>query len=523
MIPSPEVVELSRMQFAITALYHFLFVPLTLGLSWLLVIMETCYVITGKQIYRDMTKFWGKLFGINFAMGVITGLTLEFQFGQNWAYFSQYIGNVFGLPLAIEGMVAFMLESVFVGIFFFGWDRVGKVTHLWATTFLAIGSNLSALVILVANGWMQNPIGATFNYQTMRMDLYSFSQLWLNPDAQVRFVHTLAAGYVTASLFVLGISAFYLLKGRDLAFAKRSFVIASGFGLAAVLSVIYLGDATGVEVATDQKAKLAAMEGEWTTEPAPAPWKLFALPDQAAQKNYAEIQIPWVMGLIVTHSLDTEVPGLKEIIAENKVRIEKGMTAYQLLQELRNGNNNPAVKAHFDQVKNDLGYGLLLKRFTPTITNATPAQVQAAANASIPPVATTFWSFRIMVALGLWMLLIFICANVFWLRGTWNKRWFLRICLYSIPVPWIASEFGWIVAEVGRQPWVVNGILPTFLGSSSLSVGQVHFSLAGFFLFYTTLFIVELYLMFKYARLGPSALHSGRYYFERNNNTKGAA
>ncbi len=519
MIPSPEVVELSRLQFAITALYHFLFVPLTLGLSWLLVIMEACYVITSKQIYKDMTKFWGKLFGINFAMGVITGLTLEFQFGQNWAYFSQYIGNIFGLPLAIEGMVAFMLESVFVGIFFFGWNKVSRVTHLWATTFLAIGSNLSALVILVANGWMQNPVGATFNYHTMRMDLYSFSQLWLNTDAQVRFVHTLAAGYCTAALFVLGISAFYILKGRDLGFAKRSFVIAAGFGLASVCSVIYLGDATGVEVATDQKAKLAAIEAEWNTEPAPAPWTLIAWPDQKAQTNHYQVQIPWVMGLIITHSFDEKVEGLKPIIAENKQRIKRGMVAYKLLQELRSGTHSPVLRAEFKRYKNDLGYGLLLKRFISNVANASPKQIQAAADSSIPPVALTFWSFRLMVAMGFWMLLIFLLANIFWLNGqAWKKPWFLRMVLYSMPVPWIASEFGWIVAEVGRQPWVVNGILPTFLGASSISTSQVHSSLAGFFLFYTSLFIVEMYLMFKYARLGPSALHTGQYYFEKEGN-----
>lgn len=507
MIPAPDVVELSRMQFAITALYHFLFVPLTLGLSWLLVIMEACYVITGKEVYKQMTKFWGKLFGINFVMGVITGLTLEFQFGQNWAYFSQYIGNVFGLPLAVEGIVAFMLESVFVGVFFFGWDKISKVKHLWATTLLAIGSNLSALVILVANGWMQNPVGATFNYATMRMDLYSFSELWLNSDAQVRFVHTLAAGYTTAALFVLGISSFYLLKNMNLAFAKRSFVIAAGFGLASVLSVIYLGDATGVEVATDQKAKLAAMEGEWNTEPAPAAWNLIAFPSQTEQKNYGEVQIPWVMGLIITHSLDTQVEGLKPIIADNTQRIKRGMVAYQLLQELRNGKDSPALRAQFQAYQSDLGYGLLLKKYTENVTDATPAQIQQAANDSIPPVATTFWSFRIMVALGFWMLLIFILANVYWLTGSaWNKKWFLRLALYSIPLPWLAAEFGWAVAEVGRQPWIVNGVLPTFLGSSSLSTSQVHFSLWGFFLFYTSLFIVEMYLMFKYARLGPNAL-----------------
>lgn len=516
MVASPEIVELSRWQFAVTAIYHFMFVPLTLGLSWLLVIMEACYVITDNPIYKEMTKFWGKLFGINFAMGVITGLTLEFQFGQNWAYFSQYIGNVFGVPLAVEGMVAFMLESTFIGIFFFGWDKVGKVTHLFSTFFLAIGSSLSALVILVANGWMQNPVGAVFNYHTLRMDLTSWSQLWLNPDAQVRFVHTIAAGYVTGSLFVLGISAFYLLKGRDLAFAKRSFVIAAAFGLASTLSVIYLGDANGVEVAADQKAKLAAIEAEWDTQPPPAAWTVVAWPNQAKQRNNFQFQVPWAMGVLITHSLNTKIEGLRDIIAENKGRIESGMQAYGALQKLRSGDQSPSVLSTFEKHKDDLGYGLLLKRFTPTVTNATPAQITKAANTSIPNVAATFWSFRVMVGIGFALLWIFILANIFWLRDTaWNKRWFLKLCLYAIPLPWIAAEMGWIVAEMGRQPWVVNGILPTFLGTSSVTSSQLHFSLAGFTLFYTSLFVVEMFLMFKYARLGPSSLGTGKYHFEQ--------
>ncbi len=229
-----EIVDLSRLQFAITALYHFLFVPLTLGLSFMLAIMESVYVMTGKQIYRDMTKFWGKLFGINFALGVTTGLTMEFEFGTNWAYYSHYVGDVFGAPLAIEGLMAFFLESTFVGLFFFGWERLSKVKHLLVTWLVALGSNLSALWILVANGWMQNPVGSEFNYQTMRMEMTSFAEVFFNPVAQVKFVHTASGGYVTAALFVLGISAYYLLKGRDLAFARRSFAIASAFGLAAI-------------------------------------------------------------------------------------------------------------------------------------------------------------------------------------------------------------------------------------------------------------------------------------------------
>ena len=239
------VVDLSRLQFAMTAMYHFLFVPLTIGLAFMLAIMESVYVMTGKQIYKDMTKFWGKLFGINFALGVTTGLTMEFQFGTNWSYYSHYVGDVFGAPLAIEGLMAFFLESTFVGLFFFGWDRLSKVKHLMVTWLVAIGSNFSALWILVANGWMQHPVGAEFNYETMRMEMTSFYELVMNPVAQVKFVHTVSAGYVTAAIFVLAVSSFFMLKGRDIPFAKRSFAIASAFGLAASLSVILLGDESG--------------------------------------------------------------------------------------------------------------------------------------------------------------------------------------------------------------------------------------------------------------------------------------
>jgi len=273
-----SVVELSRLQFALTAMYHFLFVPLTLGLAFLLFIMESVYVMTGKEVYKDMTRFWGKLFGINFALGVTTGITMEFQFGTNWAYYSHYVGDVFGAPLAIEGLMAFFLESPFIGLFFFGWDRLSKHKHLLVTFLMAFGSNLSALWILVANGWMQNPVGAEFNFETMRMEMSSFADLVLNPVAQVKFVHTVAAGYVTGSMFVLGISAWYMLKKRDLGFARRSFAIAAAFGLASILSVIVLGDESGYELGDVQKTKLAAIEAEWETHEAPAAFTVIGLP-----------------------------------------------------------------------------------------------------------------------------------------------------------------------------------------------------------------------------------------------------
>ena len=308
---SEQLVDLSRLQFAATAMYHFLFVPLTLGMVWLLVIMESVYVMTGKQVYKDMTKFWGKLFGINFAMGVTTGITLEFQFGTNWAYYSHYVGDIFGAPLAIEGLMAFFLESTFIGLFFFGWDRLSKVQHLMVTILLAVGSNLSALWILVANGWMQDPVGAAFNPDTMRMELTNFWQVLFNPTARAKFVHTVSAGYVTGAMFVLAISSWYLLKGRDVEFAKRSFRIAAAFGLASTASVIVLGDESGYTVTEAQQTKLAAIEAMWETEPPPASFTVFAIPNEKAMRNDYALEIPYVLGLIATRSVSKEIPGIK--------------------------------------------------------------------------------------------------------------------------------------------------------------------------------------------------------------------
>ncbi|GKW15834.1 cytochrome ubiquinol oxidase subunit I [Pectobacterium actinidiae] len=511
-----DVVELSRLQFALTAMYHFLFVPLTLGMAFLLAIMETVYVLSGKQIYKDMTKFWGKLFAINFALGVATGLTMEFQFGTNWSYFSHYVGDIFGAPLAIEGLMAFFLESTFVGLFFFGWDRLGKVQHMAVTWLVALGSNFSALWILVANGWMQNPIASDFNFETMRMEMVSFADLVLNPVAQVKFVHTVAAGYCTGAMFILGISSYYLLKGRDIAFAKRSFAIAASFGMASVLSVIVLGDESGYEMGDVQKTKLAAIEAEWETQPAPASFTLIGIPNQDKMENNYAIKIPYALGIIATRSTDKEVTGLKELMEMHEVRIRNGMKAYQLLEELRAGNTDPAVRLAFEQSKQDLGYGMLLKRYTPKVSDATETQIKQAVKDSIPRVAPLYFSFRIMVGCGVLMLLIIGLS--FWsvLRNKiGQKRWLLRIALYGIPLPWIAIEAGWFVAEYGRQPWAIGEILPTAVAASSLTAGDILFSMGLICGLYTLFLIAEMYLMFKFARLGPSSLKTGRYHFEQ--------
>jgi cytochrome d ubiquinol oxidase subunit I len=499
-----------------TALYHFLFVPLTLGMTFLLAIMESVYVMTGKQVYKDMTRFWGKLFGINFALGVTTGLTMEFQFGTNWAYYSHYVGDIFGAPLAIEGMMAFFLESTFIGLFFFGWDRLTRVQHLAVTWLVAIGSNMSALWILIANGWMQNPVGAEFNFTTMRMELTSFSDLIFNPVAQVKFVHTVASGYVTGAIFVLAISSWYLLKGRDIGFARRSFAIAAAFGMASILSVIVLGDESGYEIGDVQKTKLAAIEAEWETEPAPAAFTLFGLPNQETQRTDYAVKIPYVMGIIATRSVDKQVTGIKDLVSEHQGRIRNGMVAYDLLGKLRAGDKSEQTLKAFNEVKRDLGYGLLLKKYTDKVVDANEQQIHQAALDSIPHVASIFWTFRLMVLSGLLMLLLFACA--FWASARKNeasKRWLLKWALFSLPLPWIATQTGWWVAEHGRQPWSIGEVLPVHLSASTLSSGDVLGSILALVGFYTVLLIIEMYLMIKFARLGPSSLHTGRYHFER--------
>ena len=509
------VVELSRIQFAATALYHFLFVPLTIGMTFILAIMESVYVMTNNPIYKDMTKFWGKLFGINFALGVTTGLTMEFQFGTNWSYYSHYVGDIFGAPLAIEGLMAFFLESTFIGMFFFGWDRLTKTQHLASTWLMAIGTNLSALWILIANGWMQFPTGAEFNFETMRMEMVSFGSLIFNPVAQVKFVHTVAAGYTTGAMFVLGISSYYLLKGRDVPFARRSFAIAAAFGMASILSVLILGDESGYEIGDLQKVKLAAIEAEWTTEEAPAAFTVIGLPNQAEMRTDYAIKIPYAMGIIATRSLDKQVTGLKDLVAEHEQRIRTGMQAYALLGKLQAGDKSEENIGQFNALKQDLGYGLLLTRYTANITDATDEQIKQAAKDSIPNVAPVFFAFRIMVGAGVLMLLLIGIAFYDSTRHRIGERkWLLHALLWGIPLPWIAIECGWLVAEYGRQPWTIAEVLPTFMSASTLSEGELWFSLLGICAFYTVLLVVEMFLMFKFARKGPSSLKTGKYHFE---------
>jgi len=499
-----SVVDLSRLQFAVTAMYHFLFVPLTIGLSLLIAIMESVFVMTRREIWRETTKYWGLLFGINFAMGVATGIPMEFQFGTNWAYYAHYVGDIFGAPLAIEGLMAFFLEASFIGLFFFGWNRLSRVEHLIVTWLVALGSNLSALWILIANGWMQYPVGAAFNPVTMRMEVTSFFDVLFNPVAQAKFVHTVSAGYVTGSIFVMAISAWYMLRGRNLDFARRSMTVAASFGLASALSVVVLGDESGYSAGQNQKMKIAAIEAMWETEAPPASFTIFGIPDQKDRTTLHEIKVPWMLGLIATRSLNTEVPGIKNLVEANAERIKSGMIAYAALLRLRVFQEDPVAKARLAAHADDLGYGLLLKRYAPNVFDATPEQIEKAAWDTVPNVALLFWCFRFMVGIGFFFIAFF--ALSFWFsakRQFQRYRWYLRLAVLALPLPWISSELGWVVAENGRQPWTIDGVLPTYLSVSSIPAGDVWLSLGGFALFYSLLAVVELYLMIKYIRLGP--------------------
>jgi cytochrome d ubiquinol oxidase subunit I len=460
--------------------------------------------MTGRTVWREMTRFWGILFGINFAMGVATGITMEFQFGTNWAYYSHYVGDIFGVPLAIEGLMAFFLEGTFIGLFFFGWDRLSRRQHLIVTWLVAIGSNLSALWILIANAWMQHPTGAHFNPDTMRMELDSLRDVIFNPVAQSKFVHTVSAGYVTGSIFVLAISAWYLLKGRHIELAKRSATVALSFGLAASLSVVVLGDESGYALTQNQKMKIAAIESEWHTEPAPAAFTAFGIPDSVNHTTRARVQVPWMLGLIATRSTDQEVPGITELVETFKARIVNGIPAYTALRVLRQDPGNVQARQTLTEHAADLGYALLLRKYVDDPAQATAEQIDRAAWDTVPAVGPMFWTFRVMVALGFFFIGLFAVGFVLAARRRlMGNRAFLKIAFWALPLPWVAAELGWIVAEYGRQPWAIAGVLPTFLAVSPIPAANVALSLVGFIVFYSLLLAIDVYLLHKYITRGP--------------------
>jgi len=510
MEPSQLVVDLSRWQFALTALYHFLFVPLTLGLSIFIAAVETVYVVSGREIFRDMAKFWGKLFLINFALGVATGLTMEFEFGTNWSFYSHFVGDVFGAPLAIEGLMAFFLESTFVGLMFFGWGKLSRGKHLFVTYMVALGSNLSALWILIANGFMQNPRGAHLDPFTMRMQLSNFGALIFSPDAQAKFVHTTVAGFVLAAMFVCAVSAWYMLRNRHMELARRSFRMAAIFGLFSAIAVITLGDALGFEDVGVQPTKIAAMEGMWRTEKPPAALNLVAFPSASEQKNLWALRIPAIGGMMLTHSLDKPVKGVVELEAQARQRILSGIPAVLALERLQKDPGDTQALATFRAHEKDLGYGFLLKRYAPDVAQATPAQIAKAARKTIPPVAAIFWTFHLMVYFGFAMLAFFVLAAMFsLLRTEARRKWFLRLSMWMLVLPYLSVELGWITAELGRQPWTVYGVLPTWLSASTHSAGYMIFSLVGFVTLYSIFIVIEVFLMRRAIIAGPGDKPAG--------------
>lgn len=435
-----DVLSLSRFQFAMTAIFHFIFVPLTLGLSILVAYMESRYVATRDEQYLRMTWFWGKLFLVNFALGVVTGLTMEFQFGMNWAEYSKYVGDIFGVPLAIEATVAFFLESTFIGLWIFGWDRVSPKMHAAAMWIVAFATNMSALWILLANGWMQNPVG--YVLRNNRAELVDFVAFMTNGYGWLKFLHTIFAGYVVAAFFVMGISAWHILRKSNLSFFKASFRIAAFFGLATSFLLIAIGDFHGAEVARTQPSKLAAIESVWETQRG-VPFYLILVPDSRNERNSVELLgIPKMVSLLAFKDANAEIKGLKDIPRNER-----------------------------------------------------------------PPVGETFFSFRFMVGLGfLFLLLTTLAAFLSWRDRLEANPLFLRVMLYAIPLPYLAAQLGWIVAEVGRQPWIVYGVLKTKDAvSRGIEPVQVIVSIAGFLIFYGLLGMIDIYLLAKIAKKGPDA------------------
>ncbi|MDI1472209.1 Cytochrome bd-type ubiquinol oxidase subunit I [Thermodesulfovibrio sp. N1] len=427
------VLLLSRLQFAITAAFHFIFVPLTLGLSILIAYMESRYVATGDKDYLRMAKFWGRLFLINFALGVVTGITLEFQFGMNWAEYSRYVGDIFGSPLAIEATLAFFLESTFLGVWIFGWNRISPKLHALSIWLVAFATNLSALWILIANGWMQNPVG--YVIRNARAEMVDFWAVVTNPYGILKFFHTVASGWVVAGFFVLGVSAYHLLRKNETEFFKKCFKIGAIFALVSSILVVGVGDFHAKEVAKTQPTKFAAMESLWETTK-DAPMYLLLMPDPANEKNSVEaIGIPKFLNILAGQE---EIKGLKEFPPQDR-----------------------------------------------------------------PPVTLTFISFRVMVVLGfLFIVLAFLALIKF--KKIEQSTTLLRILLWSIPLPYIAGQLGWIVAEVGRQPWIVYGLLRTSEAvSKAVEPAQVVASFIGFTIFYGVLGVIDIYLLSKYARKGP--------------------
>ena len=508
-LTTTTLVEWSRWQFAMTAIYHYMFVPLTLGLSFLLAIMETMWVRTGKAEWLNATKFWMKLFAINFAIGIATGLILEFQFGSNWSNYSWFVGDIFGAPLAIEGLFAFFLEATFFAVMFFGWNRVSRRFHLVSTWMVFIGSNISALWILVANAWMQNPVGMEFNPMTARNEMSDFWAVLLSPTAMSKFFHTVTSAYTLSACFVVGVSAWFILKKRHFEFARKSILLASVFGFLSIIATIFTGDTSAQDVTRTQPMKLAAMEG-LNEGGKGAPFTLIGLtctdpqlPSERMKTEKYGITIPKLLSFLGYHDFDAYVPGIQNIM--DGYTSEDGKVYPSIEQRMANGRLAiDALKTYKQAVKDkndalasqslqtlranfrDFGYGYLSSPYD-----------------TIPPVPLVFYSFRLMVGLGMLFVLLFICSWWYAKKRKFEKFKFIPyLAIACVPLAYIASQCGWIVAEVGRQPWVVQNLMPTNVAITRIASGWVVTTFWMFAILFTLLLIAEIGIMFTQIRKG---------------------
>ena len=508
-LTTTTLVEWSRWQFAMTAIYHYMFVPLPLGLSFLLAIMETMWVRTGKAEWLNATKFWMKLFAINFAIGIATGLILEFQFGSNWSNYSWFVGDIFGAPLAIEGLFAFFLEATFFAVMFFGWNRVSRRFHLVSTWMVFIGSNISALWILVANAWMQNPVGMEFNPMTARNEMSDFWAVLLSPTAMSKFFHTVTSAYTLSACFVVGVSAWFILKKRHFEFARKSILLASVFGFLSIIATIFTGDISAQDVTRTQPMKLAAMEG-LNEGGKGAPFTLIGLtctdpqlPSERMKTVKYGITIPKLLSFLGYHDFDAYVPGIQNIM--DGYTSEDGKVYPSIEQRMANGRLSiDALKTYKQAVKDkddalasqslqtlranfqDFGYGYLNSPYD-----------------TIPPVPLVFYSFRLMVGLGMLFVLLFICSWWYAKKRKFEKFKFIPyLAIACVPLAYIASQCGWIVAEVGRQPWVVQNLMPTNVAITRIASGWVVTTFWMFAILFTLLLIAEIGIMFTQIRKG---------------------
>jgi cytochrome d ubiquinol oxidase subunit I len=509
-----SLVNWSRAQFALTAMYHWLFVPLTLGLSFIVAMMETIYVRTGKEEWKRLTRFWMTLFGINFAIGVATGIILEFEFGTNWSNYSWFVGDIFGAPLAIEGILAFFLESTFVAVMFFGWNKVSKKFHLLSTWLVAIGASLSALWILVANAWMENPVGMIFNPETARNEMVDFLAVLFNPVAADKFLHTISSGFVLASMFVIGISSWLLIKKREELLAKRSILIAGIFGLASSLFLAFTGDSSARTIAKVQPVKFAAFEA-LSDGKQNAPLVAFGILKGSGKKIgkkelpsfVFKIEIPDLLSVMTGGDKDAYVPGIKDHVNGNRERgimsvaekTERGKLARQLLMDYKKAkesNDNEKVTILLKVFRDKDFRDTYFRYFGYAFINS-PEEV-------IPDIYGAFYSFHFMVILGFLFILIFSLAIVFLFNGTIMKqKWFLRMVVFSIPLPLVAGELGWILTETGRQPWIIQDLMPVSIAVSNIESRSVQITFWLFAFLFTALLIAEISIMLKQIKNGP--------------------